>query len=106
MLPNNDTIRRWIHVIEVTESIGDVLKRAGLSKAKMQLMMEKSSNPSFLEPGDAEKVDSNTLRVLLYKLIRATGAKEEHWAKQFDCEPTTLSSVLDTVREQVENLDE
>lgn len=103
---SSDTLRRWVHVIEVTEPIGDLLKRAGLSKAKMQAMMEKSSDPPFSEPGDVDKVDNNTLRVLLYKLIKATGAKDEQWAERLDCSVQELSAVLDTVREQVENLEE
>lgn len=99
----NDELRRWVHVIEVTESMGDLLKVAGLSKDRMQGMMEKSSDPPFVEAGSADKVDNNTLRVLLYKLVKATRAKDDHWAALFGCEPCRLTEVLDTIREQVEN---
>lgn len=102
----NEKLRRWVHILTSHKSIGkDIYKRSGITKDKADAMLEKSSQAPFWEPGASEKLDNNTLRVLLYKLCKGCAPIAE-CAEAIGVSSAELMRVLGTVQEQVENLTE
>ncbi len=101
---DNDKYRMWVHLLLNHPVAGKSLNsRAKLTKRNINAMLRKSSDAPFCEPGSGDKVDNNTLRVLLYKLCRAAGPVSL-CAEACQVSSAELKQVLDSVRDQVENL--
>jgi arsenate reductase-like glutaredoxin family protein len=100
-----DELRKFIALFVSHKTIleHDVVKKAKLSKAKLNDACQKTKDIPFCEPGAAEKVDYNTLRVVFYKLVAASEFSSADVAQIVMASKDKVEFYLDSIRSQVEN---
>ena len=99
-----DDLRKFIALFISNEKVinSQVVKRAGYTKDKLANVCQKSAEIPFCEPGAADKIDYNTLRVAFYKLVRASNFKLRDVCAVVMAPEAEVQMYLNSVRDQVE----